>query len=77
MFKNATTRFPRLFPPLTPQSVAASVVDAVLKNKAKVVLPFYLAGLEILKSLVPFKVYFDVADYVINHDECFTHIKQG
>ncbi|KAG8434276.1 hypothetical protein GDO86_012596 [Hymenochirus boettgeri] len=53
MFQGMRLRFPTIFPPLKPETVAAKTVEAVQKNKALVLLPWTMHALVILKSILP------------------------
>lgn len=51
MFAGVRTRFPRLLPILDPERVAAAVVRAVERNRAVVVLPWFVHSLKLLRLL--------------------------
>eukprot|EP00062_Callorhinchus_milii_P026352 gi/632988356/ref/XP_007883066.1/ PREDICTED: short-chain dehydrogenase/reductase 3-like [Callorhinchus milii] len=53
MFQGMKTRFPKLFPPLEPQTVAQRTVEAVRANQAFLLLPWTMHLLVIMKSLLP------------------------
>ncbi|XP_063065721.1 short-chain dehydrogenase/reductase 3a [Engraulis encrasicolus] len=53
MFQGMRVRFPQLFPPLKPETVAQRTVEAVRSNKAFVYLPWTMHILIILKNLLP------------------------
>ncbi|KAJ8387213.1 hypothetical protein AAFF_G00159320 [Aldrovandia affinis] len=53
MFQGMRVRFPQLFPPLKPETVAQKTVDAVRSNTAFVYLPWSMHALVILKSFLP------------------------
>ncbi|KAL4646006.1 short-chain dehydrogenase/reductase 3-like [Arapaima gigas] len=53
MFQGMRVRFPRLFPPLKPETVAQRTVEAVQSNMAFVYLPWTMRALVILKSFLP------------------------
>lgn len=53
MFQGMRIRFPNLFPPLKPETVAKKTVEAVQKNKALLLLPWTMHVLVILKSFLP------------------------
>lgn len=46
-------RFPNLFPPLKPETVARRTVEAVQLNQALLLLPWTMHALIILKSILP------------------------
>lgn len=46
-------RFPNLFPPLKPETVARRTVEAVQQNQALLLLPWTMNILIILKSILP------------------------
>lgn len=47
------SRFPNLFPPLKPETVAQRTVEAVQQNQAFLLLPWTMHILVILKSILP------------------------
>lgn len=51
MFAGVRTRFPFLLPILEPERVAAAVVNAVERNRAVVVLPWFVHSLKLLRLL--------------------------
>ena len=51
MFAGVRTRFPFLLPILEPETVAAAVIRAVEKNRAVVVLPWFVHSLKLLRLL--------------------------
>ena len=51
MFAGVRTRFPFLLPILEPEKVAAAVIRAVEKNRALVVLPWFVHSLKLLRLL--------------------------
>ena len=51
MFAGVRTRFPRLLPILQPEAVAAAVLGAVERNRAVVVLPWFVHSLKLLRLL--------------------------
>ena len=51
MFAGVRTRFPFLLPILEPERVAAAVIRAVEKNRAVVVLPWFVHSLKLLRLL--------------------------
>lgn len=51
MFAGVRTRFPFLLPILEPEKVAAAVIRAVEKNRAAVVLPWFVHSLKLLRLL--------------------------
>lgn len=51
MFAGVRTRFPFLLPILEPEKVAAAVIRAVEKNRAVVVLPWFVHSLKLLRLL--------------------------
>ncbi|CAN2388150.1 NADP-retinol dehydrogenase activity [Pristimantis euphronides] len=53
MFQGMRIRFPSLFPPLKPETVARRTVEAVQKNHALLLLPWTMHILVILKSILP------------------------
>ncbi|XP_040284966.1 short-chain dehydrogenase/reductase 3 [Bufo bufo] len=53
MFQGMRVRFPNLFPPLKPETVARRTVEAVQKNHALLLLPWTMHLLVILKSILP------------------------
>ncbi|XP_012676208.1 short-chain dehydrogenase/reductase 3a [Clupea harengus] len=53
MFQGMRVRFPQLFPPLKPETVAQRTVEGVRSNKAFVHLPWTMHILIILKNLLP------------------------
>ncbi|NXD16283.1 DHRS3 reductase, partial [Nothocercus nigrocapillus] len=53
MFQGMRIRFPNLFPPLKPETVARRTVDAVQMNQAFLLLPWTMRVLVILKSILP------------------------
>ncbi|KAK6472396.1 short-chain dehydrogenase/reductase 3-like [Huso huso] len=53
MFQGMRVRFPNLFPPLKPETVARRTVEAVQKNTALLYLPWTMHALIILKSFMP------------------------
>ncbi|XP_056410778.1 short-chain dehydrogenase/reductase 3 [Hyla sarda] len=53
MFQGMRVRFPGLFPPLKPETVARRTVEAVQKNRALLLLPWTMHLLVILKSVLP------------------------
>lgn len=53
MFQGMRVRFPNLFPPLKPETVARRTVEAVQKNHALLLLPWTMHILVILKSILP------------------------
>ncbi|XP_073512847.1 short-chain dehydrogenase/reductase 3 [Phyllobates terribilis] len=53
MFQGMRVRFPNLFPPLKPETVAKRTVEAVQKNHALLLLPWTMHLLVILKSILP------------------------
>ncbi|KAG9482385.1 short-chain dehydrogenase/reductase 3 [Eleutherodactylus coqui] len=53
MFQGMRIRFPNLFPPLKPETVARRTVEAVQKNHALLLLPWTMHILVILKSILP------------------------
>ncbi|XP_075695625.1 short-chain dehydrogenase/reductase 3 [Rhinoderma darwinii] len=53
MFQGMRIRFPHLFPPLKPETVARRTVEAVQKNHALLLLPWTMHLLVILKSILP------------------------
>ncbi|KAK1142220.1 short-chain dehydrogenase/reductase 3-like [Acipenser oxyrinchus oxyrinchus] len=53
MFQGMRVRFPNLFPPLKPETVARRTVEAVQKNTALLYLPWTMHALVILKSFMP------------------------
>ncbi|KAM8927501.1 short-chain dehydrogenase/reductase 3 [Pelodytes ibericus] len=53
MFQGMRIRFPQLFPPLKPETVAKRTIEAVQKNKAVLLLPWTMHALVILKSILP------------------------
>ncbi|XP_010216291.1 PREDICTED: short-chain dehydrogenase/reductase 3 [Tinamus guttatus] len=53
MFQGMRIRFPNLFPPLKPETVARRTVDAVQTNQAFLLLPWTMRVLVILKSILP------------------------
>lgn len=53
MFQGMRVRFPQLFPPLKPETVAQRTVDAVRTNTAYLYLPWTMRALVILKSFMP------------------------
>ncbi|XP_038191150.1 short-chain dehydrogenase/reductase 3 isoform X1 [Arvicola amphibius] len=53
MFQGMRVRFPNLFPPLKPETVARRTVEAVQQNQALLLLPWTMNILIILKSILP------------------------
>ncbi|MEJ1272416.1 dehydrogenase/reductase (SDR family) member 3 [Cricetulus griseus] len=53
MFQGMRVRFPNLFPPLKPETVARRTVEAVQQNQALLLLPWTMNILVILKSKCP------------------------
>ncbi|XP_060614789.2 short-chain dehydrogenase/reductase 3 isoform X1 [Anolis sagrei] len=53
MFQGMQIRFPNLFPPLKPETVAQRTVEAVRQNQAFLLLPWTMHILIILKSILP------------------------
>lgn len=53
MFQGMRVRFPSLFPPLKPETVACRTVEAVRSNKALLLLPWTMHILVFLKSILP------------------------
>ncbi|MBN3310537.1 short-chain dehydrogenase/reductase 3b [Amia ocellicauda] len=53
MFQGMRVRFPNLFPPLKPETVARRTVEAVRTNTAFLYLPWTMHALVILKSFIP------------------------
>ncbi|ELW68629.1 Short-chain dehydrogenase/reductase 3 [Tupaia chinensis] len=53
MFQGMRVRFPNLFPPLKPETVARKTVEAVQLNQALLLLPWTMHALIILKSILP------------------------
>ncbi|XP_072334511.1 short-chain dehydrogenase/reductase 3b isoform X2 [Scyliorhinus torazame] len=53
MFRGMKTRFPKLFPPLNPETVARRTVEAVRTNQAFLLLPWTMHLLVIMKSILP------------------------
>ncbi|EMP41507.1 Short-chain dehydrogenase/reductase 3, partial [Chelonia mydas] len=53
MFQGMRIRFPNLFPPLKPETVARRTVKAVQLNQAFLLLPWTMHVLVILKSILP------------------------
>lgn len=53
MFQGLRVRFPNLFPPLKPETVARRTVEAVQLNQALLLLPWTMHALIILKSILP------------------------
>ncbi|MBN3276804.1 DHRS3 reductase, partial [Polyodon spathula] len=53
MFQGMRVRFPNLFPPLKPETVARRTVEAVQTNTALLYLPWTMHALVILKSFMP------------------------
>ncbi|KFP87055.1 Short-chain dehydrogenase/reductase 3, partial [Acanthisitta chloris] len=53
MFQGMRIRFPSLFPPLKPETVARRTVEAVQMNQAFLLLPWTMHVLVILKSILP------------------------
>lgn len=53
MFQGMRVRFPNIFPPLKPETVARRTVEAVQKNHALLLLPWTMHLLVILKSVLP------------------------
>ncbi|ELK27985.1 Short-chain dehydrogenase/reductase 3 [Myotis davidii] len=53
MFQGMRVRFPNLFPPLKPETVARRTVEAVQLNQALLLLPWTMHVLIILKSILP------------------------
>ncbi|GCC35156.1 short-chain dehydrogenase/reductase 3-like [Chiloscyllium punctatum] len=53
MFHGMKTRFPKLFPPLKPDTVARRTVEAVQTNQALLLLPWTMHLLVIMKSILP------------------------
>ncbi|XP_077314501.1 short-chain dehydrogenase/reductase 3 [Lithobates pipiens] len=53
MFQGMRVRFPNIFPPLKPETVARKTVEAVQKNHALLLLPWTMHLLVILKSVLP------------------------
>ncbi|KAM5141183.1 short-chain dehydrogenase/reductase 3 isoform 1-T1 [Mantella aurantiaca] len=53
MFQGMRVRFPNIFPPLKPETVARRTVEAVQKNHAFLLLPWTMHLLVILKSILP------------------------
>ncbi|XP_054857565.1 short-chain dehydrogenase/reductase 3 [Eublepharis macularius] len=53
MFQGMRIRFPNLFPPLKPETVARRTVEAVRQNQAFLLLPWTMHILIILKSILP------------------------
>ncbi|NWR59689.1 DHRS3 reductase, partial [Bucorvus abyssinicus] len=53
MFQGMRIRFPNLFPPLKPETVARRTVEAVRMNQAFLLLPWTMHVLVILKSILP------------------------
>ncbi|XP_018866883.1 short-chain dehydrogenase/reductase 3 isoform X1 [Gorilla gorilla gorilla] len=53
MFQGMRVRFPNLFPPLKPETVARRTVEAVQLNQALLLLPWTMHALVILKSILP------------------------
>ncbi|NWH74111.1 DHRS3 reductase, partial [Piaya cayana] len=53
MFQGMRIRFPNLFPPLKPETVARRTVEAVQTNQAFLLLPWTMHVLVILKSILP------------------------
>ncbi|MBN3325862.1 DHRS3 reductase, partial [Atractosteus spatula] len=53
MFQGMRVRFPNLFPPLKPETVARRTVEAVRTNTAILYLPWTMHALVILKSFIP------------------------
>ncbi|NXG19609.1 DHRS3 reductase, partial [Grallaria varia] len=53
MFQGMRIRFPSLFPPLKPETVARRTVEAVQTNQAFLLLPWTMHVLVILKSILP------------------------
>ena len=51
MFRGVRTRFPRLLPILRPEAVAAAVVRAIERDRAVVVLPWFVHSLKLLRLL--------------------------
>ncbi len=51
MFAGVRTRFPFLLPILAPETVAAAVIRAVERNRAVVVLPWFVHSLKLLRLL--------------------------
>jgi all-trans-retinol dehydrogenase (NAD+) len=61
MFAGAEFRFPRLFPPLTPESASDSIVDAVLAEEAVWMMPVTVNLAYFIRALLPIEVCDDVA----------------
>jgi len=55
MFAGCKTRFPSILPTLTPEDVADKIVEAVLTNKALLLLPGTLSIALVLKNFLPVK----------------------
>ncbi|NXD24128.1 DHRS3 reductase, partial [Spelaeornis formosus] len=53
MFQGMRIRFPSLFPPLKPETVARRTVEAVQMNQSFLLLPWTMHVLVILKSILP------------------------
>ncbi|NXD00134.1 DHRS3 reductase, partial [Certhia familiaris] len=53
MFQGMRIRFPSLFPPLKPETVARRTVEAVQMNQSFLLLPWTMNVLVILKSILP------------------------
>ncbi|KAK6319108.1 hypothetical protein J4Q44_G00103190 [Coregonus suidteri] len=53
MFQGMRVRFPALFPPLKPETVAERTVDAVRTNTTYVYMPWTMHALVVLKSFMP------------------------
>ncbi|XP_069802632.1 short-chain dehydrogenase/reductase 3 isoform X2 [Dendropsophus ebraccatus] len=53
MFQGMRVRFPSLFPPLKPETVARRTVEAVQENRPLLLLPWTMHLLVILKSVLP------------------------
>ncbi|MBI5503700.1 MAG: SDR family oxidoreductase [Deltaproteobacteria bacterium] len=63
MFSGVRSRFPRLLPLLEPQAVAGRIVDAVRKDKARVVMPWIVRLIPLMRVL-PVSVFDAIATYL-------------
>jgi len=63
MFGGVRSRFPRLLPLLEPQAVASRIVDAVRKDKARVVMPWIVRLIPLMRVL-PVSVFDAIASAV-------------
>ncbi|XP_002735959.1 epidermal retinol dehydrogenase 2-like [Saccoglossus kowalevskii] len=64
MFEGCRTRFTKLFPPLSKQTVVMAIMDGVLRNECMVFIPWYIKPMTAIKMLLPVDAFITLMDFL-------------